>query len=223
MMFSRRKGGRILVVEDDWDILEVLKFMLEDEGHQVVTAKHGAAALAAARARPFDLAVMDISMPEMSGIDVARALRAEPATADIRIVIHTGLEERWVRERFDDYDAFLTKAEDADRLVTQIARLLASPRAPRERGPAAPAASTFSRDELAKARAALRAAMALGDERLALEPFLAQLAGEIGQLRRLGRSDLEIAALLTDALGRSFDPAALGAVGEQEAGDTIRP
>ncbi len=42
---ARKAAARIVVVEDDWDILEVVKLMLEYEGHQVVTAKHGRAAL----------------------------------------------------------------------------------------------------------------------------------------------------------------------------------
>ncbi|MEO7055737.1 MAG: response regulator, partial [Caldimonas sp.] len=109
---AKPKPGRILVIEDDWDILEVLKLMLEGEDHEVVTAKHGRAALAAmaSSSRPFDLVLMDISMPEMSGIEVAQAMRANPKTADVRIVIHTALEEHWVRARFADYDLFLTKA-----------------------------------------------------------------------------------------------------------------
>ena len=169
---DKAKPGRILVVEDDWDILEVLKLMLEDEGHQVTTAKHGRAALAAAAARPFDLVVLDISMPEMSGIEVGQALRAAAKTAEVYIVIHTGLDEHWVRERFADYDVFLTKAHDADVLVDEIARLLVQPRAARRR-PAAEA-QDFSADEVAKVRAALRAEMGLGVESLSLAALLAR-------------------------------------------------
>ena len=47
----KKAAARILVIEDDWDILEVLKLMLEYEGYQVVTAKHGRDALAAAARR----------------------------------------------------------------------------------------------------------------------------------------------------------------------------
>ncbi|MEO8921815.1 MAG: response regulator, partial [Caldimonas sp.] len=59
------KPARILVMEDESDILEVLKLLLEYEGHHVVTARDGRAALAAAAAKSFDLVVMDISMPDM--------------------------------------------------------------------------------------------------------------------------------------------------------------
>ena len=71
---SKAARLRILIVEDDWAILEVLKLMLEDEGHVVVTAKHGREAVTIASAKPFDMVLMDISMPEMNGIEVARFL-----------------------------------------------------------------------------------------------------------------------------------------------------
>ena len=206
---DKNKTGRILVVEDDWDILEVLKLMLEYEGHQVTTAKHGRAALAAAAARPFDLVVLDISMPEMSGIDVARALRAAAKTAEVYIVVHTGLDEHWVHERFADYDIFLTKAQDADVLVDEIARLLAQPRPVRHH--AAAQAETFSTDDAEKVRSALRAGMGLAPPSLSLAALVDTLGEEIGQLRRLGRSDVEIAALMSTALGRPIAPAALAA------------
>ncbi len=206
---AKPKPGRILVIEDDWDILEVLKLMLEGEDHQVVTAKHGREALAvvAASSRPFDVVVMDISMPEMSGIEVAQALRANPKTAGVRIVIHTALDEHWVRARFADYDLFLTKADDADVLLDEIARLLAQPAG--QRGDPAPAAASFSAEDVAKAQAALRTAMGLGPESFALQAFVGLLGDEIGQLRRIGRSDADIAALLGDTLGRPVPVEAL--------------
>lgn len=199
MFFKRAsKAGRILVIEDDWDILEVLKLLLEYEGHAVTTAKHGREALATieASAKPFDLVVMDISMPEMSGIEVAQTLRGNPKTADMRIAIHTGLDERWVHERFADYDLFLTKAADADILVDKIAKLLAQPKVARQAAAAAPseADSVFSTEDVALARRALRESMGLGEEALTQAAFLALLDDEIQQLRKIGKSDAQIAA-----------------------------
>lgn len=206
---AKERPGRILVIEDDWDILEVLKLMLEGEGHQVVTAKHGRAALAAtaAASKPFDLVVMDISMPEMSGIEVAQALRSDPRTAEVRIVLHTALDEHWVRARFVDYDLFLTKANDADVLLDKIALLLAQPRPSRDI-PAAAEAS-FSAEDSVKAQGALRAAMGTGPEALALPAFLAALDTEIEQLRRIGKSDEVIAGLIAEAIGRPLAAEAL--------------
>ncbi len=210
---DKPKGGRILVVEDDWDILEVLKLMLEYEGHQVVTAKHGQAALAAAAAavKPFDLVVLDISMPGMSGIEVAQTLRAAAKTAELYIVIHTGLDEHWVRERFSDYDVFLTKAEDADVLVEEIAKLLAQPKQPGRRGADRAAEAAFSAEDLVRAQHALRASMGLAPEAFTVASFVAMLGGEIDQLRKIGRSDGDIAALLSTALGRPIATRAIEA------------
>ena len=206
---AKTKPGRILVIEDDWDILEVLKLMLEGEGHQVVTAKHGRAALAAtaAASKPFDLVVMDISMPEMSGIEVAQALRADAKTAGMRIAIHTGLDEHWVRARFVDYDLFLTKANDADVLLDEIAKLLAQPRP--SRGAPAAAEAMFSAEDSVQAQGALRAAMGIGPEALTLPAFLATLATEIEQLRRIGKSEGEIAGLIGQAIGKPVAAEAL--------------
>ena len=214
-MFGRKKKtvGRILVIEDDWDILEVLKLMLEYEGHQVVTAKHGRAALeaVAASSKGFDLVVLDISMPDMSGIEVAQALRADPKTADLWIVIHTGLDEHWVRERFADYDVFLTKAADAEQLVEKIARLLAQPKPKGGRHAAAAAETGFSAEDVVVAQKALRLSLGLQPTPLATPAFLDALHEEIDQLRRVGRSDDEIAEMLSTALGRAIGAEAVAA------------
>ena len=150
-------------------------------------------------------------MPEMSGIDVATALRAAARTADLYIVIHTGLDEHWVRERFSDYDAFLTKAEDADVLVDVIARLLAQPKVPGGRRNAKAAEASFSAEDVVRAQQGLRASMGLGPEAFALGPFIALLGGEIDQLRKIGRTDDEIAALLSSTLGRPIPNEAIEA------------
>ena len=198
----KARPSRVLVIEDDWDILEVLKLMLEDEGHHVVTAKDGRAGLdtLAAAGKAFDVVVMDISMPGLSGIEVAQALRADAKTADVRIAIHTALDEHWVRARFSDYDLFLTKAHDADVMIGKLATLLEKPRSGRDAAVAS--GPLFSAEDVMLTQRALRAAMGLGSEALALPAFVALLGEEIDQLRRLGRTDEEIARLVADAVGK---------------------
>ena len=208
MSKTKPATGRVLIIEDDWDILEVLKLMLEDEGHQVVTATDGRDALAAAAAKRFDVVVMDISRPEMSGIEVAHALRADPKTAVVQIAIHTGLQERWVKERFPDYDLFLTKAEDVSRLVAGIARLVAQPRVARNAPAQAEAAAAFSAEDVMQAQLGLRQTMGLGPEAFGAAQFIGMLGDEIRQLRDIGKSPAEIAALISKAIGREL-PAAL--------------
>ncbi len=204
MLFrSRKERRRVLIVEDDWAVLEVLKLMLEDAGYVVVTAEHGPQAIAAASAKPFDLVLMDISMPGVSGVDVAKALREQAKTRDVLIAIHTGLDEHWVRERFDDYDLFLTKAADTDVLVDEIGKLFERPRRARdERGPAAEDVRLTMLDA-ARAQQSLRDAMNLGPELLTWEALVGMCGDEIDQLRRLGESDEQIAQRIEGAVGKA--------------------
>jgi len=196
--------GRILVVEDDGDILEVLKLMLEDEGYQIVTAEAGQDGLDAAFAKPFDMIVTDVSMPGMSGIEIGQALRANESTADIRIVFHTAVDKQWVEERFPDYDLFVAKADDTDRLVEEVAKLLLVPRAPRRVPAAEP---TYSAEDILRAQRALRSAIGLGAEAFPEPAFLGKLGGEIDQLRKIGKSGAEIEALISGAIGRPLSTA----------------
>lgn len=117
----------ILIVEDDGDLLEVLRFVLEDEGYRVSTAEGGAAALSLAAREKVNLVLLDIEMPDISGIEVAKQLRADPRTANVRFAIHTGRAAADVREQFTDYDAFIAKTEDVRELVAAIKAALEQP------------------------------------------------------------------------------------------------
>ena len=117
----------ILIVEDDGDLLEVLKFVLEDEGYRVSTAEGGADALSLAASEEVNLVLLDIEMPGISGIEVARRLRADPRTANIVLALHTGRAAADVREQFTDYDAFIAKTEDVSELTAAIKAALDQP------------------------------------------------------------------------------------------------
>ena len=82
--------SRILVVDDEPDERFLLRRMLEREGHEVLDAPDGAAALAIVRESPPDLIVTDMMMPIMDGAELIRRLRTDPATAGIPIVASTG-------------------------------------------------------------------------------------------------------------------------------------
>ena len=88
---------RILVADDDPSILQWVSQRLVSDGHDVVSVADGYAAIDAARLQTFALALLDVSMPVFSGIEVAQALRATSAHFDIKIVFHTELSEAWVR------------------------------------------------------------------------------------------------------------------------------
>ncbi|MHB8170682.1 MAG: response regulator transcription factor [Thermincolia bacterium] len=79
--------ARILMVEDDINIVELVKFNLEKEGHQVLSAVEGTAGLALAKQERPDLVILDIMMPGMDGLEVCRRLRADEAMGDLPVII----------------------------------------------------------------------------------------------------------------------------------------
>jgi two-component system cell cycle response regulator len=79
----------ILVIDDDPDTLEFLRIVFNVRGRDVVGAQTGLEGLRLATQQPFDLILVDIMMPDIDGYEVCRRLRADPATAQIPLVIVT--------------------------------------------------------------------------------------------------------------------------------------
>jgi two-component system phosphate regulon response regulator PhoB len=84
---------RILIVEDEPSIVEVLEYNLAREGFEVSSKSRGDTALAAIRADPPDLIVLDLMLPGMDGLEITRALKRDPATAHIPLVMLTAKGE----------------------------------------------------------------------------------------------------------------------------------
>jgi threonine synthase len=78
-----------VVVDDEPDVHELLRAVLEPAGYRVRTSSDGASGLELIRAERPDLVILDLVMPGMSGFEVAHRLRSEPATADIPIIVLT--------------------------------------------------------------------------------------------------------------------------------------
>ncbi|MDY6903245.1 MAG: response regulator [Thermodesulfobacteriota bacterium] len=83
----------ILVVDDETDILELVQVTLEKEGYQVVCAVSGEKALEAAGAKQPDIIVLDLMLPGIDGLEVARRLKNKPGTTDIPIIMLTAKGE----------------------------------------------------------------------------------------------------------------------------------
>ena len=116
---------RILVVDDNRDSAEMLSTLLGLAGHDTSMAHDGASALEAARrARP-ELAVLDIGLPDMSGYELAQALRALPGLNDIRLVALTGYGQEQDRSAAlaQGFDAHLTKPVAYEVLTATIHQL----------------------------------------------------------------------------------------------------
>ncbi len=119
-------ASRVLVVDDDRDIRELVSRKLSRAGHAVTSVPDGAAALAAVRTEVPDIVVLDVSMPGLSGLDVCRALRTDPATATVPVILLTArVQNGDVANGFaagaDDY---VVKPFSPRELVNRVAAVL---------------------------------------------------------------------------------------------------
>ena len=89
----------VLLAEDDDDVRALAELVLQRDGFEVIAVADGDAALAAAEARPPDVAVLDVSMPLMDGLETARRLRGRDATSGVRIMLLTARVTDADRER----------------------------------------------------------------------------------------------------------------------------
>ena len=120
----------ILIVDDELGNAEVLSLILEDEGYRVFCAANGRDGQDRVREVSPDLVVLDFMMPVMNGAEMGHALRADPGTAQIRILMNSSLPEASVAKRFSLYDAFLRKPYSIDDALDTIRTLVASPLKP---------------------------------------------------------------------------------------------
>jgi DNA-binding response OmpR family regulator len=117
---------RILVVEDEAHLAEGLAFNLEAEGHQVEIAGDGRSAVAklAEAASAFDLVILDVMLPEMSGFEVARRTRASGNYVPILILTAKDDSRDLVRGIEEGADDYLTKPFKLDELLVRVRALL---------------------------------------------------------------------------------------------------
>lgn len=122
---------RVLVVDDEPDITELLKLLLEDAGFQVEEARSGHQAIERATrggGDGFDVVVLDITMPLVDGLEVARRIRASEECKATRIAFHSALNAEWVMSQFSDFDDLLSKPMGAEVLIKRVQRLAETPR-----------------------------------------------------------------------------------------------
>ena len=103
--------GRVLVVDDEPDVLLLCRLNLQQRGHEMLEAADGSTALAIARDRHPDVIVLDLMLPGISGYDVLEALQRDEETTDIPVLVLTAKSLRADRERSHGLGAaaFLTK------------------------------------------------------------------------------------------------------------------
>ncbi|MDG4598080.1 MAG: response regulator [Candidatus Contendobacter sp.] len=120
-------ANKILVVDDEPNIVLSLEFLMKQAGFQVRTASDGEVALTAIAAEPPDLMLLDVMMPRKNGYEVCQAVRANPDWKDIRIIMLTAKGREVEREKglalgADDY---ITKPFSTQEVVERVRELLA--------------------------------------------------------------------------------------------------
>lgn len=118
---------RILIVEDHPTMREAMRLVLDGAGFEIEEAADGAAALAAIRRQTPDLLLLDMNIPGSPGPDVLAAVRADPATAAVRVIVVTATGEEGraaaIRQGADEY---FTKPFSPIALLRTVERVLAA-------------------------------------------------------------------------------------------------
>lgn len=117
---------KVLLVDDEPNILIALEFLIKQLGYQVFTATNGDEALVAMQQHRPDVAVLDVMMPRMSGFDVAKKIRADESFDHSKIVFLTALGTQ--EDRFEGYgsgaEIYVTKPFNNEDLVNTIQELV---------------------------------------------------------------------------------------------------
>ena len=113
---------KVLIADDEYDLLSTLVAIFEEEGHEVIPAESGQVALKVLETVRPDLVLLDVMMPRKSGVDVLREIRARPGLEEVPVIQMSaavprpdGAESRW--------SAFLRKPFTYDRLMEVVRRL----------------------------------------------------------------------------------------------------
>jgi DNA-binding response OmpR family regulator len=127
---SQEPSATVLVADDDRDIRDLVAFKLEQAGYTVYAVEDGLSALETARATRPDLAVLDVMMPGLSGVDVTRELRVDPTTARTPVILLTArAQESDVEAGFSTgADDYVVKPFSPRELLSRVQAVLARTR-----------------------------------------------------------------------------------------------
>jgi CheY-like chemotaxis protein len=123
------RPARVLVVEDNEMNMQLVEYLLEEGGYQIVKAASGEDALSIARGgEPVDLILMDIHLPGIDGLSVIREMKADPQTGAIPILALTAHAMRGDKDRFLEAgcDGYISKPIDVKTFLTSIRSYLRS-------------------------------------------------------------------------------------------------
>ncbi|MBY0476916.1 MAG: response regulator transcription factor [Chitinophagaceae bacterium] len=173
------KGKKILIADDEPDILEILEYNLTAEGFTVLKAKDGDEALIVARQQQPDLIILDVMMPRKTGMEVCQILRSQPEFEQTLIIILTALsdESSHVKGLEMGADDYVNKPISPKVLISRVNALFRR---------------TFRGDETI---------IKLGDLQIDKEQFIVRFKG---QDIILAKKEFELLALLASKPGRVF-------------------
>lgn len=119
--------ARILVVDDEVDVVRMVVRTLEARGHTVEIARDGETALAMVKANPPELVVLDLNLPRIDGVEVCRQIKQDPATRDVQVVMmsaaYVSLVDADLRSG-QGADEFVMKPFVRETLIRNVERLL---------------------------------------------------------------------------------------------------
>jgi CheY-like chemotaxis protein len=114
----------VLVVDDEFGIVDVLETILTDEGYRVLTACNGKQGLVRLSAEKADVILLDFMMPILGGAEMLRTMAAEPAYQRIPVIMMSSLGPDVIAERCKGYAAFLHKPFRLAAVLSAVARVL---------------------------------------------------------------------------------------------------
>lgn len=125
-------SARILIVDDEPDAIELIRFNLKASGYDVITAEDGEEALLKARKFSPDLILLDVMLPEIDGLEVCKILRRDPATAKLPVIMLTAKASEIDRVLGLEFgaDDYVTKPFSPRELILRIRNLLKRQEAP---------------------------------------------------------------------------------------------
>lgn len=121
-------GARVLIAEDEANLVESLTFILAREGHEVFSVADGEAALRRLRSDPTDLMILDVMLPRLNGFEVLKAVRSDPDLQGLAVIVLTAktqLHDRQLAEAIG-VEAYVTKPFSNQDIVEQVRRLTAT-------------------------------------------------------------------------------------------------
>jgi response regulator RpfG family c-di-GMP phosphodiesterase/serine/threonine protein kinase len=123
---ARTERYKVLIIDDETPVRELCKQLLDAEGAVVETAASGAQGLAAIEREPFDLVLLDVAMPEMSGVQVLEKLRSTPSVGNLKIIMFSGhtTPEEMSEMLGRGADDFLTKPFSVAQLLARVQNML---------------------------------------------------------------------------------------------------